>query len=143
MDSVVPEFEVLPGLPPYGPLAVAFSATGQGTQREGFVVRFFPNEGESWVGNFQPGMTSLSTVEPHPDGQRVIVISGGQGYVIDLNYRNAVQYIGGQYECILRAGDLLILSTPIDIEAVGPEGQRWKTRRISWAGLEELEVRTD
>jgi hypothetical protein len=50
-------FEVLTGLPPYGPPAERFSATGQGTHREGFVVRFTDSRGRQWVGNFQAERT--------------------------------------------------------------------------------------
>jgi hypothetical protein len=51
-------FEILPGLPPYGPLPVQFSATGCGTHREGFVVQF---DGSSvpWVGNDQRGKAEM------------------------------------------------------------------------------------
>ncbi|HKQ49964.1 MAG TPA: hypothetical protein VJZ71_17955 [Phycisphaerae bacterium] len=143
MISGVPQFEVLPGLPPYGPLAQPFSASGQGTQCEGFVVRFFPIEGDPWVGNFQPGLTSFRTAEAHPDGRRVIVISGGQGYVVDPNDRKAVDYLEAWYVYAVRVGELLILATPVDLEAIGPEGRRWKTPEISVDGLVELKVKAD
>ena len=54
------KFEILSGLPPYGPSAEAFSATGQGKHKEGFVVRFRADDDNAWVGNFQPGLADTA-----------------------------------------------------------------------------------
>jgi hypothetical protein len=70
-------FEILSGLPAYGPVAEAFSATGQGKHREGFVVRFESNSAKNWVGNFQPGLGGCSRVFEHPNGTDLIVIASG------------------------------------------------------------------
>ena len=70
-------YDVLPGLPPYGPLPELFSETGSDTHREGFVVKFFPDASEAWVGNFQPGITSFRGAFPHPDKRHVVVVAGG------------------------------------------------------------------
>jgi hypothetical protein len=63
-------FEILPGLPPYGPPAEAFPGN-YGKHREGFVVRFTPDEGESWAGNFQPGARGCDGVFAHPNANVV------------------------------------------------------------------------
>jgi len=75
-------WEILSGLPPYGPPALNFSATGTGLHREGYVVRFFPDGTEAWVGNFQPGFVSFWDVAEHPNGEDIVVIAGGTAYVI-------------------------------------------------------------
>jgi len=72
-------FEELAGLPGSGPWPEQFSATGRGTHREGFVVKFVPARGASWIGNFQPGLTSLHGVYRHPNRHHLLVVSGGQG----------------------------------------------------------------
>ena len=87
-----PLWEVLEGLPVYGPMAVPFSATGQGTHREGLVVRFSPVTG-TWVGNFQRGLTSLDDVCAHPDGRHVVYAGRASGrstelFVADLESGN-------------------------------------------------------
>jgi len=80
-------FEVLPGLSGVGPYPEQFSATGKGTHREGFVVRFHPHLSESWVGNFQSVLHGFTGVLLHPDGRTVIVVSGGQAYHVDPETR--------------------------------------------------------
>src|SRR5262249_4803955 len=81
-------FEILAGLPPYGAPALAFPSSGAGRHREGLVVRFNPGNVESWVGNFQRGATTYNAVLAHPDGRQVVVIAGGEGYVIDPESRS-------------------------------------------------------
>jgi len=138
-----PTYEVLPGLPPYGPRAVAFSATGQGTHQEGFVVRFNCSDGKSWAGNFQLGGSTFSTVVPHPDGRRVVVIAGGQAYIVDPADSTYREYISWCYDRVIPTPNLLILGSPIDFEAIGPVGMRWRTRRISFDGIYDVHLSPD
>jgi hypothetical protein len=141
MNEPGPRFEVLPGLPPYGPLALPFPASGESNHHEGFVVRFFPTESESWVGNFQPGLTRFSEALAHPDGRHVVVISGGQAYIVDPQRRESAMELGGcHFVSTLQPGDLLVLVSPIDLTALGPEGPLWRTQRISYDGLRALAV---
>jgi len=77
------ECEELPGLPPYGDLAKAFPSSWARTGREGYVVEIRPNKGATWVGNFRPGFSGFSGTYRHPNGCDVLVVSGGQGYVVD------------------------------------------------------------
>src|SRR4051794_19170072 len=100
-----PIFEVLPGLPAYGPSAEPFTATGQGAHREGFVVRFTSPDGGSWVGNFQRGLSRYDDLQAHPDGRNVLVVAGGQGYVVDPADRARRDYFGAQIDTALRRDD--------------------------------------
>jgi hypothetical protein len=137
----VPHFEVLTGLPPYGPPAEPFSATGGGTHREGYVVRFFDSRGGDWVGNFQPGLGGINAVVEHPDGHRAIVISSGQGYIVDPDDRARREYLGGQVEVSIRVPDFgVILGNGLWFEAVGVGGTLWASERISWDGMQGLTV---
>jgi len=76
-------YDVLPGLPPYGDWPEAFTSTGHGRQHEGFVVRFNPDGESSWVGNFQRGLSSFDLVCEHLNGRELIVVAGGEAYVVD------------------------------------------------------------
>ncbi|MDH4322884.1 MAG: hypothetical protein OEW90_01955 [Betaproteobacteria bacterium] len=138
-------FEVLPGLPPYGPMAKSFSETGQGTHREGFVVRFGVDQTEPWVGNFQPGLTEFSGAYAHPDERHVVVVSGGDVYVVDPESRNAVAEFGGMVNSVLAiAGErALLFEETLWLRLLTAEGIRWKTKRISWDGIRNLSVVDD
>jgi hypothetical protein len=137
-------FEQLPGLPATGPWPVQFSATGQGTHREGFVVRISPDHGESWVGNFQPGLTGYRAVHRHPNGRHLIVISGGQGYVIDPERKTLAELVGGAIKSVhpYVAQALLVLDQQgVAFFAIGRAGRVWHTRRLSWDGFRNVEYR--
>lgn len=133
-------FEILSGLPGVGPFPVQFSATGQGTHREGFVVRFFPKNSEPWVGNFQPGATSFNRVLMHPDGRTVVVIAGGQVYHIDPDSRSLIDVMSS---CVLDAAvsesrHLLALADYTSVSLLKADGQQFKTDPVAWDGISDL-----
>src|SRR5437870_3458051 len=105
-------FRVLPGLPATGAGPEQFSETGRGKHSEGFVVEFFPEMKPSWVGNFQPGLTSYNAVLQLPSGRLVIVVAGGQAYVIDPDERSLLTTFGGQLDTALTVpgAELLVFS---------------------------------
>ena len=135
-------FEVLPGLPAYGPLPKLFSGTGSGTYREGLVVRFFPDSSETWVGNFQPGLTSYGGVFLHPDKRHVVVISGGTAYVIDPEARHPAKILSGFIESCLEVSDSLLFSNSIRLELIGATNS-WHTRRLAWDGIRVVQIVDD
>ena len=134
------KYKVLNGLPPYGPQVKAFSSTGMGTHSEGFVVKFLPDSRNDWVGNFQPGLTNMSKVIDHPNGVNIIVISGGQAYIVNPETEECEGEFGGQIETVLPVPDLqaIVFGNGLWFEAIGPDGFLWRSRRISWDGMRNL-----
>src|SRR5262245_21909079 len=116
-----PSFEILPGLPPYGPDAEPFTATGQAAHSEGFVVRIRSIDGSSWVGNFQPGLGRLTEVHAHPNDRELIVIIRGQGYLVDPGDRAKREYLGSQIEAAIVVPDppMIIFGNGLRLEAIG------------------------
>jgi hypothetical protein len=136
-------FEELAGLPGTGPWPEQFSPTGQGTHTEGFVVRFVPNHGKSWIGNFQPGLTSFRGVYRHPNDHHLLVVSGGQGYLVDPETRALFQVLEGAIASVhvCAKQQLLILDHQgIAFEAIGRTGRAWHTRRLSWDGFRGVDI---
>jgi len=133
-------FEVLPGLPPYGPEARPFPASGQGAFREGLVVGFESPKIGSWVGNFQAGLTSFSGAYAHPDGCHVLVISGGDIYSVDPDTQIA-ELSGGTVYSVKQVPELnaLLFEEGIYLSLIRPNGA-WQTRRLSWDGIRKLSI---
>ena len=132
-------YEVLPGLPAYGPLPELFSESGSGTYREGLVVEFHPDSSGPWVGNFQRGPTSYDGVFAHPDKQHLVVISGGSAYVIDPEAKRLVEIFGGFVEACFELGGDLLFSNSIRLDLIGAASS-WSTRRLAWDGLRITQI---
>jgi hypothetical protein len=135
-------FEILSGLPAYGPAAEPFSPTGQGEHREGFVVRFAPDTDSEWVGNFQPGAGGLSNVYEHPNGAELIVVAGGQGYVVAPDSRRCVATFGATIESAFNMPEckVIIFGNGLWFEAIGTGGPFWRSGRISWDGMRDVTI---
>ena len=138
--NMTARFEVLAGLPPYGPLPLQFSATGQGTHREGYVVRFRPESSESWVGNFQPGVGTLEGVFQHPDGTHLFVIAAGAAYVIDPDTRVLSSHFGFNLCEAIEVPELheLVFTNGLWFEGFAAQFT-WRSRRVSWDGVRSLQ----
>src|SRR5688500_14316736 len=98
----VKKFEILSGLPGSGDSPIQFSATGMGTHSEGFVVRFITaRNAVPWIGNFQRDLSRLDTVVEHPDATDLIVIAGGDVYIVDVESRSLKETFGGTFETLI------------------------------------------
>lgn len=136
-------FEILTGLPPYGPLALPFPSNGAGRHREGFVVRFTPGSVGSWVGNFQRGATRYNSVLAHPDSRQVVIVAGGEGYIIDPETRS-------ERPCIMSSTinlaisvpeiEQIVLGTDMEFGVIRADGTTWKSGRLSWDGITSVSI---
>jgi hypothetical protein len=136
-------FEVLPGLPPCGEPAIAFSGTGHGLHSEGLVVRFGTDGREHWIGNFARGLTSFDCVLPHPNGSDILVIAGGQLYQVEPTMRHVAPQTSAAIVDAFSyspSNAVVLNSQELWFEAIGPSGRLWKTRRISWDGMRSISV---
>jgi hypothetical protein len=136
-------FQVLGGLPPYGPSPEQFTAGSKRTHTEGLVVEFEPTGGTPWVANFQCGLTAYSNVVAHPNGQDLVIIAGGVGYVVRPQERKMIANFGGGVLGLWSIpvfNFLLFNDSGVAFSALGSEGWCWKTRRISWDGFEAIEI---
>lgn len=132
-------YQVLPGLPAYGPMAVPFGGSGH---REGLVVRFNPDTAEAWVGNFQPGVIGLEGVREHPNGKHAIVVSHGQGYVVDPVTRELETILGHSIRHAIELPQLqaVVFCDGIGFEAIRRDGIWWTSPRISWDEVRNIGV---
>lgn len=134
-------FNELPGLPARGPRAIAFPASWGGLGREGKVVEFVAADG-TWAANFQPGLGGLDAALACPGGDRVLVLAGGDAWIVDPQRRAAT--------CLLPAIDLMLdvpdgsgwVLSRQGLALARLVGARlaWHSRRLSWDGFEQLRI---
>ena len=135
-------FTILPGLPPYGPMALPFPQGGTQAFREGLVVQFDTGDGAPWTGNFQRGWDVLDKVLLPPGGGQVIVIAGGQFYLVDPVARKTLgQTMGINYAEVHPSHNAVLLGTLTHFEAWRADGLWWKSPRISWDGIRNVRVK--
>jgi len=135
---------ILSGLPPDGPMAIAFPREWGRLAREGTVVEFQAEAG-AWVGNFQPGLGGLESACPHPDGRHAIIISAGDLWVVNPNDRTAQRLLPG-VEAAFEVHDpegWIYSSQGLALARLGPAGLIWHTRRLSWDGFDQLAISGD
>ena len=110
----------------------------------GVLVEFHPLSGVPWVGNFAPGgWTGHCAALPFVDGRRVVVLAAGHTYVVDIDRRK----VDGRLSdfavdaCQSTEPPLLILNWHgICFEAYDAAGMRWRTRQVSWDGIQNAVV---
>ena len=134
-------FEILAGLPSSGPMPVQFTYGDKRTHSEGLVVAFGNDGARSWVGNFQCAIGVASGVFAHPDGHHVVVIAGGEGYIVDPATRELTATFGGGINEVWPMtvmGALVFDDSGVAFSALGARGWQWRTKRISWDGFDAL-----
>ncbi len=60
----------------------------------------------SWVGNFQPGFCRFNCVLEVESTFHVIVVAGGQGYIVDVRNGLLVKHFGGDIENLISIPEL-------------------------------------
>jgi hypothetical protein len=131
----------LPGLPGEGDPPVQFSASGRSTHSEGTVVEFFPGTAQSWVGNFQVGIGNCQEVIEQADA--ILVIAGGQGYVVDPVARTQLETFGGQIIDVIAVPDGIVVSDGVRLEKIREGRVAWTSSRVSWDGIRRVQVEGD
>ena len=139
------QFEVLDGLPATGPMYVPVSSSTDPFYSEGYVVRFFSKNGAEWVGNFRPGLGEFSGTFGFPEHDKVLVVAGGQAYLMSPSKYEPLLKFGGQIEEALmnEDGDLIFRDLIRIIVIRRRTGELWMSERISWDGLRNLKVAGD
>lgn len=140
-------FRILPGLPPYGPMATPFPTSFGHTGREGFVVEFLPDTPDAWVGNFAPGWGGYNGAHAHPNGNgMIIVFSAGHGYVIDPRTRTMKGQMEGDVSGLWEVADppgFVLDRQGLAFYRIGPEGLVWHTRRLSLDAFRNVVFESD
>jgi len=137
-------YEILDGLPPYGPMYVSVTGDGEPYASEGFVVRFFKNDGTTWVANFKPGYGGLNEVISLPDTDNLLVIAGGDCYLMNRDSDRPIGMFGGDFTELFHNPDgRVVLGDNLGLTIVEPDGSHWDSKRISWDGLKDISLKNN
>jgi len=121
---------------------ISISGDEESFYSEGYVVKFKKSDEEEWVANFRPGWTDYYNIFDFPEHNTVVVFAGGQGYIMDPDKQVPKLTFGLSIKDVIRMDDgSLICSDDIHILLLDNlTGEFWKSDRISWGGIKDLEL---
>ena len=138
-------YEILDSLPAYGPMYVPITDDNEPFYSEGFPIRFYKSDGSEWVANFKPGMTGLNKVFECKKLDSIVVISGGQGYLISPDNEKPIKTFGIAIKDTFQdeIGNLILVDD-LSIEIIDIQTlEIWTSERISWDGFRDLKLTGD
>lgn len=112
----------------------------------GISVRVSPSSSGEWVGHFSRRMESVKGIDlccSHPDGDRVVVVSRGTGYIVSAHDPSQWEEIeiypilGHLFDA---DSNTLVLFDFIRATGIRKSGG-WRTRALSWDGIMAVEAK--
>jgi hypothetical protein len=128
--------------PPEGEAVIAIPPEGSGSGRPRAFIRIGIGE-ESWIGSFEVGNMSDSTIFIMPDGKHLFVSADGAGYIIELKSRTLVEQIGTEVSGVMRDNSMtffVVVHNGRSLEAFGREGRLWKTGAIGCERIRHMDM---
>ncbi|MGB3760951.1 MAG: hypothetical protein WBA07_32030 [Rivularia sp. (in: cyanobacteria)] len=151
---ILEEFRILPVIPANSTVK-KFSATDSKSQEEELVVEIIPDSGINWIASFQPGFSEFSAIYPHPNRIDLIVISKGQGYIINPENQKILETFGGSITSKIEEIDKYIkqdfptkrIESPLILFVnnsylicYDQEGFIWENTDISWNNIRKIKI---
>jgi hypothetical protein len=127
---------------PSGEAVIAFPPEGSDSGRGRIFLRIGVGQG-SWIGSFEIGHMSVSTIFIMPDGKHLFVSAQGAGYIIEVKSRRLVEQIGTDVAGVIRDGPFTVFIVDhngMSLEAYGTNGRLWKTDTISFRGFRDTAI---
>lgn len=108
----------------------------------GLIFEVNPGDSDSWVGFARPSSIgsrhAITGLFSTPDPSRLCVITRGTAYLVDVDTRRFSLLARTDpviFVTSLTDVGLLILATPWQVMAIGPDGPAWQTGRLAIDGL--------
>jgi len=134
--------EVLDSPPSEDDVVIAFPPEGSGPGRPVIYLRIGIGLA-SWIGSFEIGDMSVTTIAMMPGDKHLFVSAEGAGYIVDLKSRTLVEKIGTDVAGVMvtESGTVFVVDHDGTVlEAFGSTGRLWKTAPIGSGGFRELAI---
>ena len=134
--------ELLDSPPSSGEAVIAIPPEERDSGRGRIFLRIGIGEA-SWIGSFERGHMSVSTICMMPDGRHLFVSAEGAGYIIELKSRTLVEEIGTEVAGVMRDDPMTVFIVDHDgmsLEGFGKSGRLWKTEPISSGGFRRMAI---
>ncbi|HYK00650.1 MAG TPA: hypothetical protein VE974_02775 [Thermoanaerobaculia bacterium] len=114
---------------PEGEAVFPFPAAGEDSGRCRILLRIGVGA-SSWIGSFECGFKTVSTIFMMPDGKHLFVSANGAGYILDARSRTLVERTGTEIVGVGRDEEMtlfIVNHNDVSFEAFGPGGRVWKS----------------
>jgi hypothetical protein len=114
--------------------------------RKGAFLRVVPHDGAAWTGFFALGFESdqvVNIVSSCPDPDSLCAVVGGYAYVVKATEPTQwfrIEQLPVMELRVLPEQRLLLFAGFTSISALGGEGLKWTTERLSWEGIVITEI---
>jgi hypothetical protein len=123
---------------------IPVSESGEPFYWEGFPVRLFKSDGSNWIANFEPGWTELCDVIDLKKTSNILIVAQGKCYLMNTEETKPIRVFGAAYTKVLQLETgQLVFQGQDSLTIVEPNGEHWKTERISFDGLKDVEYIKD
>jgi len=91
---ILENFRVLSSLPPESNYQ-HFEVPENPKHQERLILEILPDDGINWYASFESGQSEFSGVYQHPNRVDLIIISNGQGYIVNPETQQLLETFGG------------------------------------------------
>ena len=135
-------YEILDGLPTYGDMAIPITYNNEILVSEGYVVKFYKDNGTDWIANFQLGWIKSCQVIANKYTNIIIVIADGAGYIMNPNKTEPIRILDYSiYEIIQMDSGSFIIASDSGIMILDKNGElEWESEYQSWDGIKDLKL---
>lgn len=139
---ILENFRILPDIPSNSNLE-QFSYMDKRIYQEGVVLEIIPDKSSNWLANFQPGKSEFSGVYQHPNENDLIIISRGQGYIINPENRQLLESFGGCISEVINTSDISCIFFVDDFRLLcyASSGFLWQNTEISWNRVRKFKTK--
>jgi len=110
---------------PEGEAVIPFPPPGEDSGRCRILIRIGVGA-SSWIGDFECGFKTVSTIFMMPDGKHLFVSANGAGYIIDAKSRTLVERTGTEIVGVSIDEEMtlfIVNHNDVTFEAFGPDGR--------------------
>ncbi len=139
--SRIPDYHFSLRRSPIGSDLLSFDTHVPGTN--GCILEVVTGNGNVWTGKFERGPEGISGFYATPARNTVLIVIEGQGYWVPTQEPATYEVVATiPIRQVIRVPerDIVLLVDFLRMEAYGPEGLLWQTKRLSWDGLQITEV---
>jgi hypothetical protein len=136
--------EIIESAPPDAAV-IPIPADGGDSGRGRMLLRIGRGEG-SWIGSFECGSKTVSTVFMLPDHKHLFISADGAGYIVDAKSRTLVERTGTAVVGTMRDSLLTVFVVIHEhgaFEAFGKDGRLWKTAPVSDGPIRKVVLKED